>query len=60
MTDGKSLENTGVTPDDKLLPTAADVADGKDPVMSHALQLSGITLDPVAAGKLFPYEWPDL
>jgi carboxyl-terminal processing protease len=60
MTDGKSLENTGVTPDDKLLPTAAEVADGKDPVMSHALQLSGITLDSVAAGKLFPYEWPDL
>jgi C-terminal processing protease CtpA/Prc len=60
MTDGKSLENTGVTPDDKLLPTAADLADGKDPVMSHALQLAGITMDPSAAGKLFPYEWPDL
>jgi C-terminal processing protease CtpA/Prc len=60
MTDGKSLEKTGVTPDEKLLPTTTEVADGKDPVLSHALQLAGITLDPVAAGKLFPYEWPDL
>ena len=60
MTDGKSLENTGVTPDDKQLPSATDLADSKDPVLSHALQAAGITMDPTAAGKLFPYEWPDL
>ncbi len=60
MSDGKSLENTGVVPDDNSLPTAADLADSKDPVLSHALQLAGIPMDPVAAARLFPYEWPDL
>jgi C-terminal processing protease CtpA/Prc len=60
MTDGKSLENTGVAPDNKQLPSATDLADGKDPVLSHALQAAVITINALAAGKLFPYEWPDL
>jgi C-terminal processing protease CtpA/Prc len=60
MNDGKSLETTGVTPDEEMLPTAQDIADGKDPVLAHAVQLSGATLDPAAAGKLFPFEWPTL
>lgn len=57
MTDGHSLERVGVTPDEILLPTAADLAFGRDPVMSRAAKLAGLDLDPAAAGKLFPVEW---
>ena len=60
MSDGKSLENVGVVPDELMIPTAADLAAGNDPVLSHAVSLGGAKLDAVAAGKLFPYEWPIL
>ncbi|NQW04958.1 MAG: hypothetical protein HQ485_13180 [Acidobacteria bacterium] len=53
MRDGVSLEGIGVTPDTVLLPTGEDLAAGRDPVMSHAAQLAGVALDPVAAARLF-------
>ena len=56
MSDGKSLEHNGVMPDDVRLPTAEDLAAGRDNVMSYAASLAGVKLDPVEAGKLFPIE----
>lgn len=56
MTDGKSLEHVGVTPQLILLPTAKDIAEGRDPVLAGALKLLGVEVDPAEAGKYFPRE----
>jgi C-terminal processing protease CtpA/Prc len=57
MSDGESLERRGVTPDEILLPTAEDLRSQKDSVLSRAAASAGGTLDPVEAGKLFPFKW---
>ena len=57
MTDGKSLENVGVTPDELLLLTGADLAGRRDPVMARAASLIGLKLEPEKAGALFPVQW---
>jgi carboxyl-terminal processing protease len=57
MTDGKSLERVGVTPDEVQLPTGAELAANLDPVLSHAASLVGFKLEPEKAGTLFPIEW---
>ena len=57
MQDGKSLEHTGVAPNEIILPTGDDIAKGRDPVLAHAIEVAGGKVDAAAAGKLFPFEW---
>ena len=57
MTDGKSLEHVGVTPDEPSLPSGPELAAQRDPVLSKAAALVGIELSAEKAGKLFPIEW---
>ena len=57
MTDGKSLEKSGVTADESILPTAADLAAKRDPVLARAAELVGVKLDAGKAGSFFPIEW---
>lgn len=60
MGDGKSLEHIGVTPQLFMIPTAADIAAQRDPVLAAALELFGEKMTPADAGKLFPpYKWED-
>jgi carboxyl-terminal processing protease len=60
MKDGASLEHVGVTPDHIVLPTAQDMAEGKDPVLAYAAQQAGAEMTPEQAAKLFPFQWPPM
>ena len=57
MPDSKGLEKVGVVPDEQLLPTAADIASRRDPILSRAAAMAGVELTPEKAGALFPIEW---
>lgn len=57
MSDGKSLERVGVTPDELLKPTAEDLAAKRDPVLARAFELLGVKVDPAQTGAMFPFEW---
>ena len=59
MPDGKSLEKTGVVPDEIIIPTGQDIALSKDPVISHAAKLLGVDITPEKAGTFFPFDWDD-
>jgi C-terminal processing protease CtpA/Prc len=54
MSDGKSLEKIGVTPDEIKLPTGADLVTKSDPALSYAAKLVGVTIGANKAGALFP------
>ena len=54
MPDGTVLEGAGVTPDEVALPTPDDLRAGRDPALARAVMLAGGSLDPAAAGRLFP------
>lgn len=53
MSDGGTLEHVGVTPDEVLLPSGADLATGRDPVLARAIAKLGGAITPEAAGRLF-------
>ena len=53
MADGFSLEKVGVTPDETLLPTGADLAAERDPVLARAITLLGGTMTAEQAGKFY-------
>ncbi|KAF0249701.1 MAG: hypothetical protein FD167_901, partial [bacterium] len=57
MTDGKSLEHIGITPNEIILPSASNLAAEKDPVLTRAAEILGKSISEEKAGQLFPIEW---
>ena len=58
MADVKRLEHIGMAPDQILLPTAADISAGRDPVLARAAELGDVKLNAEDAVKPFPRELP--
>jgi C-terminal processing protease CtpA/Prc len=56
MTDGKSLENIGVVPDEIVIPTSADLANKLDVVLSKAIKTLGFKMSADEAGGIFTKE----
>jgi len=52
MPDGGRLEQVGVSPDEVILPTGADLRDKRDPVLAKALALLGVSMTAEQAGRL--------
>jgi len=48
MPDGDELEKTGVTPDERILPTPAQMAAGADPVLARAMAILATPPQPAA------------
>lgn len=53
MKDGQRLEKTGVIPDEKIFPTATDLAKNRDPVLARAVQILGFNINAEQAGMIF-------
>jgi C-terminal processing protease CtpA/Prc len=53
MSDGAGLEKIGVAPDVLALPSPADLAAKRDPVLARAVELAGGSMTPEQAGQLF-------
>lgn len=53
MSDGQTLEKVGVAPDEVLLPSAADLAANRDPVLARAVTLLGGTMTATEAGAFY-------
>lgn len=53
MRDGATLEGTGVTPDVPMIPTASDLAAGRDPMLARAIAEAGGSVSPEQARALY-------
>jgi hypothetical protein len=59
MEDGQSLEHKGVEPQVFMVPTGADLAGSRDPVLAAAFKLLDQDVSAEQAGKFFPFNWKD-
>ncbi|MCW5960107.1 MAG: PDZ domain-containing protein [Pyrinomonadaceae bacterium] len=57
MSDGKSLEHIGVTPDETIILTGKDIADGLDPVLARATEILGAPISAKQAGGFWDFQW---
>ncbi|HEY1800352.1 MAG TPA: S41 family peptidase [Terriglobales bacterium] len=58
--DGRAnLKDSGVVPDQIMLPSPDDLAKGRDPILAYAIEKLGVKTTPEKAGKMFSYKGPD-